>query len=110
MCDRWHRFDFFFEDMPHIQGFDREKFENHELRLDKDILSGESKVYSPDTTMWISELDNQKVRTVEYNMRNKKYAVFPDGHVEVVEHVTDFCKQNNLNRSGVYNCLSGRIK
>lgn len=110
VCDRWHRFDFFFEDIPNIQGFNREKFENHELRLDKDILSVENKVYSPDTTMWISDLDNQKVRTMEYNMKNKKYAVFPDGHVEIVEHVTDFCKQNNLNRSGVYGCLSGQIK
>lgn len=108
VCKRWHRFDQFFEDMFNIPGFDINLFQQNKLRLDKDILSSENKVYSPETTMWVSELENQKQRALEYNMRYKKYAIHPDGHIELITNVTDFCKNNNLHRQNVNLCLAGK--
>lgn len=110
VCDRWHRFDFFFEDMPKISGFDDELFRQGKLRLDKDILSTENKVYSPQTCLWVSDLINQKRRTIEYNNKNKKYAVFPDGHTEEISNISDFCKTYGLHRQNVTLCFSGKQK
>lgn len=108
VCDRWHRFDFFFKDISKIHGFNQDLFNQGKLRLDKDILSIENKIYSPQTTMWVSDLTNQKRRTAEYNNRNKKYAIFPDGHTELIVNVTDFCKTYNLHRQNVNLCLAGK--
>lgn len=108
VCDRWHRFDLFYEDIPRILGYDKYLFNNGKLRLDKDILSDTvNKIYSLQTTMWVSEIVNQKKRTVDYNSKNKKYAIFPDGHIEQIFNVTDFCKTNNLWRQNVNKCLIG---
>ena len=108
VCKRWHRFDQFFEDMFDLPGYDEALFRQNKLRLDKDILSTNQKVYSPKTTMWVLDIENQKQRTLEYNMRHKKYAIYPDGHIELITNVTDFCKKNNLHRQNVNLCLAGK--
>ena len=110
VCDRWKRFDYFYEDIKHIKGFDEKLFIQGQLRLDKDILSSNIKVYSPSTTMWISDLLNQKQRTIEYNSKNKKFVIFPDGHIEQILNVSDFCKLHGLHRQNVNLCLSGKQK
>ncbi len=110
VCDRWLRFEYFYQDISKIVGYDEQLFLDGKLKLDKDILSKENKIYSPETTMWVSDLINQKVRTIEYNTRNKKYAIFPDGHIEQIFHVTDFCKKHGLHRQNVNLCLAGKQK
>lgn len=110
VCERWLRFDYFFEDMKKIKGYDEELFQQHKIRLDKDILSKDQKIYSLKTTMWVSDLINQKQRTKEYNTKHSKFAVFPDGHIEQIYNISDFCKQHNLHRANVTNCLAGKQK
>lgn len=109
VCSRWHRFDLFYNDIPSIVGYNKPLFVEGSLKLDKDILSNkENKIYSLQTTMWVSETINQKKRTYDYNARNKKYAIFPDGHIEQIFNVTDFCKNNGLHRQNVNLCLCGK--
>lgn len=108
VCERWHRFDYFYEDMTEIPGYDKELFDNRLLRLDKDILSNGQKIYSPDTTLWVTDEINQKQRTKEYNIKNRKYALFPDGHSELILNMTEFCKTHNLHRQNVNLCLAGK--
>ena len=110
VCERWHRFDYFCSDISSIHGFDKSLFDKHLLRLDKDLLSINEKIYSPQTTMWVSDLTNQKRRVNEYNSRNKKFAIFPDGHKEQIMNVTDFCKTYGLHRQNVNLCLAGKQK
>ena len=110
VCERWLRFDYFFQDIITLNGYDAQLFAENKLRLDKDILSVNEKIYSPQTTMWVSDLTNQKRRTVEYNNKNKKYAIFPDGHIEKILNVSDFCKTYGLHRQNVNLCLCGKQK
>lgn len=114
VSERWHRFDYFLNDIPLIQGYDEELFKNKELKLDKDILfensDNKNKIYSLETCMWITDKENQRQRTLEYNIKYKKYAIFPDGHEELILNVTDFCKNNNLHRQNVNLCLNGKQK
>ena len=110
VCERWKRFDMFLQDIRTLPGFDQTLFDNHSLKLDKDILSRETKIYSPETSMWVSDLENQVQRTKEYNAKHKKFAIFPDGHTEQILHVTNFCKEHGLHRPNVTACLSGRQK
>lgn len=110
ICERWYRFDNFLEDVKNIPGYDQQLFEERKLKLDKDILSINQKQYSPETTMWVTEEQNQKQRTIEYNTNHKKYAIFPDGHKELITNVTDFCKEHGLHRQNVNLCLKGKQK
>lgn len=110
VCDRWKRFDLFLEDIPGILGFDEQLFYNGKLRLDKDILSGDKKLYSPETTIWITDAENQKQRAKEYNAKNIKYATFPDGHTEQIFNLSDFCKEHNIHYQNATLCLSGKQK
>lgn len=111
VCDRWHRFDYFLEDIPNIKGFNKTLFDEHKLKLDKDILSdNDNKIYSLETTTWVEDIVNQEQRALEYNLKNKKFAIFPDGHIEQILHVTNFCKQHGLHRQNVNLCLSGKQK
>lgn len=108
VCARWHRFDYFAKDAVLLPGFDKNLFKEFKLRLDKDVLSIGTKEYSPATVMWVSDKQNQKQRTVEYNNKRKKFAIFPDGHIELIQNVSDFCKTHNLHRQNVNLCLQGK--
>ena len=110
VCDRWHRFDYFLQDIKCLPGYDSNLFKTGKLKLDKDILSKNKKIYSPKTCLWVSDLENQKRRTFEYNEKHPKYAIFPDGHIEQIFHISDFCKKHNLHRQNVNLCLSGKQK
>ena len=114
VSERWNRFDYFLNDIPLIQGYDEELFKNKKLKLDKDILfknsNNKNKIYSLETCMWITDKENQVQRAIEHNIKYKKYAIFPDGHEELILNVTDFCKNNNLHRQNVNLCLNGKQK
>lgn len=58
VCKRWHRFDFFISDIESLPGWDRDLFDAGMIYLDKDRLSGEEKVYSPETCVWLSAKEN----------------------------------------------------
>lgn len=111
VCPRWWRFEWFVHDIPYIKGFNKKLFDSGLLRLDKDINCRlNNKMYSLFTTQWVSDLQNQKQRAYDYNLKNKKYAIFPDGHKELITHVGDFCKEHNLHRQNVNLCLTGKQK
>lgn len=73
-------------------------------------MSVNEKIYSPQNCLWVSDLENQKRRTVEYNNNHKKFVIFPDGHTEQVLNISDFCKTYNLHRQNVTLCLNGKQK
>lgn len=57
---RWHRFEYFLSDIHNLDGWDKEKFYNNEISLDKDYnnyINGKN-VYSKENCMWINSTKN----------------------------------------------------
>lgn len=59
---KWMTFDGFAEDADHIDGWNKEKFIQHNLVLDKDYKVIGNKVYSKDTCTWIDPITNVQWR------------------------------------------------
>ena len=66
VCERWHCFEYFLEDIALIDGWNKEKFENSKIQLDKDKkqfnIPHNQRVYSKDTCEWLSPEDNYMYR------------------------------------------------
>lgn len=64
VCERWHRFDLFLEDIKSIPNYDLfiNNTERNGVHLDKDTLQpnvpSHEKVYAPHTVMFLSNSDN----------------------------------------------------
>lgn len=65
ICDRWKRFDYFYEDIKHVDGYDlwktwKEEHPNEKniYELDKDTKILGSKIYSPETVQFIHKKFN----------------------------------------------------
>lgn len=75
VCDRWKRFDLFYEDYKNIEGFDEELFESGELILDKDIKNIKdadgNKYYSTETCKWITQRENLLPNINEINRKRR---------------------------------------
>lgn len=115
VCERWHRFDNFLEDLPNIQGFDKELFYMNKIKLDKDISNGNNidhhkKQYSLETCIFVSHLINMKECTERYNKtKSKKHCITPEGEDILITNLTDFCKRNKLDYRQVFYVLEGKI-
>lgn len=60
VCNRWHRLDYFIEDIVNLPGYDKERFENGEIELDKDLINYERKEYSPETCSLVTHAENNR--------------------------------------------------
>lgn len=64
VCERWHRFDLFLEDIQSIPNYDLfiNNTKKNGVHLDKDTFQQdvEHKIYAPDTVMFITNEDNVK--------------------------------------------------
>lgn len=80
VSERWLRFDYFLEDIVNLSGYEAMINNPHiKYQLDKDVLQQgyEIKVYSPDTCIWVPQVNNVLQRIIDnketYN--NKYYGV-----------------------------------
>ena len=58
VCERWLILSNFIEDVPKITGYDRERFLNGELELDKDKKKDENKHYIMNYCTWLPKPEN----------------------------------------------------
>lgn len=67
VCDRWKCFANFVKDLPCVDGYDKYKFLNNELDLDKDIKQKDipisKKIYSQETCMFVDKHINRAITT-----------------------------------------------
>lgn len=118
VCDKWKCFEYFLEDLPHIEGY--ELFEktksNKKLRvqLDKDIKQMDKplseRVYSLETCVFMLADDNRKmVKRKEFqphNTTSKVIGVNPDGEEFCIINIPMFSKEHNINKKSIYSAIT----
>jgi len=108
VCERWHRFDYFLEDLPDIFRYDKDKFENGEIVLDKDLMQKDTPknemVYSPETCVFIEGGKNSVIKDGKYLSFK---ATDPKGKVYYSYSQTKFAKEHNLKRQSINSVLNG---
>lgn len=74
VCERWHCFKNFVEDLPKIDGYNEELFRSKEIELDKDLKKTKPhKEYSLENCTFLSHKDNILVSKFQKMYRVKKF-------------------------------------
>lgn len=122
VCDKWKCFEYFLEDLPHIEGY--ELFEKTKtdrklsVHLDKDFKQMDvplnERVYSLETCMFMLADDNRKmVKRKEFLPHKTKTMVVglnPDGEQFCIINIPMFAKEHNLRKTNIYQVISGEKK
>lgn len=115
VCERWHRFDYFLEDVSKIEGYDASNMDS--LHLDKDIkqmdVPKSRRIYSLETCKWVTQSENDSHRVFRDklpHLRKTFFGIDPDGNKHEITGVRHFAEQNNLNASAISQCMRGRYK
>lgn len=109
VCNRWHCFDYFIEDLPKIKGWDEQLFKNGKLQLDKDYLQKHKKIksYSLKGCIWLSQKENSLYQP---NQMKEFIAISPTGIEYEAVNKNQFCKKHNLCPSNVSMVLNKHRK
>jgi hypothetical protein len=89
VCRHWHNYQnfakWYIANYPTTKG---------DWQIDKDILSGENKHYSPDTCLFVPRKENMNASLA------KDYSfISPEGMLINIHNLSDFCKENSLHPS-----------
>lgn len=110
VCERWHCFEYFVDDLDSIEGYDAELFEQGKIYLDKDTKQRDvdKKVYSLDTCCFVTarENSNEASKGIRYEFK----ATSHDGTEYIRDNITEFSEEFGLCRSRVTAYLNGQVK
>lgn len=103
VCERWHCFESFLQDLPRVNGFDKTKFLNGELELDKDKSGGG--IYSLELCEFLTVKENHNLAINKQKI--SFIATSPNGEVFEVTGLNDFCRNNNqFSPQAILYCLN----
>lgn len=107
VCERWKTFENFYNDVPFVEGWDKELFEAGKLDFDKDSKQEfhTSKIYSIETCCWLPKSQN---RCLQDGQQRKFKAISPNGEVYYDRNITAFASKHGLKRKQVSAVLNGR--
>lgn len=108
VCERWKIFQYFYEDMSLIDGWNAELFEMGQLVLDKDIKQRffKNKVYDATTCSWVPVEVNSPIQD---RQQHRFLAKSPDGQTYEDTNITDFARKHGLERKQISAVLHGRF-
>jgi len=114
VCERWHGFQNFCDDIQLLDGYDKWKNSNG-YELDKDILCEKMnikpKIYSPDTCIFISKRDNLSESTSRRNLTGLTYiGTSSDDKKYEFTNISKFASDNNLHNGLIHACIKGTRK
>lgn len=99
VCIEWHNFQnfakWFYDNYPQ---------DGKSYDLDKDIKNAGNKIYSPENCMFVTRSEN-----VIFSATKAHKFISPEGEVVEIVNLSDFCKNNGLDRSTMYSVKAGRI-
>lgn len=100
----WLIFENFFNDLPKIQGFDKEKYINHEIELGKDTKN-QLKLYSLENCVFIPVSTNRK-----FNKVRPFKAISPDGKETIYNTQAECARNLNMISRSIGKCLNKQLK
>lgn len=108
VCDRWKTFEYFYGDVPTIEGWDAELFKAGVLDLDKDAKQPHSKtkMYSAETCCWLPRHQNRCLQDGQQRWFN---AISPSGDVFYERNITAFAREHGLERKQISAVLHKRF-
>ena len=109
VCERWHVFQYFYDDIHLVDGFDEDMFNAGKIELDKDIKQrfSHNKVYSLETCCFVPKAINC---TIQDGQQREFIGVSPDGNVYRDTNITKFARMHKLERKQISAVLHGRFK
>ncbi len=108
VCDRWHNFQLFCEDICKLVGYEAWLNKSNNMQLDKDIRIVGNKMYSCATCMFVSAHDNNSYAQIT----GKTYLAtrLSDNYTEQFTNQTEFAATHLLCDKGVSACINGKYK
>lgn len=112
VCERWHNFSNFLHDVPLVEGYNKELFQQRKLTLDKDIkqldIPHSKRIYSLETCKFVTIEENMLYRdTLKYS--KSFIAISPEGERQFVVGIVEFCKKHDLDPRAINNRLNGKV-
>ena len=104
VCERWHNFQNFCNDLPALHGYALWKNNPGEYELDKDY--SHRRIYSPDTVSFISTSDNAheaRLRASAMRIPGDRYHEINKMRDELLQEAEDVIKENKIEYSVVLN-------
>lgn len=98
VCEQWHNFQNFCNDLPALHGYAQWKNNPGEYELDKDY--SHRRIYSPDTVAFISTSENAKearLRTSAMKIPSDNYRELNKTRIEALLEDEHELKKNNVN-------------
>jgi hypothetical protein len=102
ICDKWRQVDGFLEDVDYIEGWDKEKFSQGRLFLDKDLMFKGNNRYYLEGCTWVSRERNMSY--IPSKMQDI-VACNPEGKLIEFSNTTVFAREHKLNINAITQCL-----
>lgn len=117
VCDRWLTLSNFVEDVPKITGYDRERFLNGELELDKDKKNDKNKRYTMKYCTWLPKPENSGLSHKgkfgsEHNC-SKKVAQYDKVTHELIKiwgGIREVERELGISHGNISACCKGKLK
>lgn len=108
--ERWHNFQNFCEDIQHLDGYNEWKNckEKYMWELDKDIKQQgvENKIYSKDTCMFATKIENNNERTKRLFTTVYIGVRMSDEYYEEFTNQREFADKHGLDRRSINSCIN----
>lgn len=101
VCEEWKNYQNFAKWYDENYPKDGKKY-----YLDKDQLSGESKIYSPETCQFVTAKKNSELA----HCKEARNIIDPNGVAHSVVNVSEFCRDNGLDSGCMIKVLLGKQK
>lgn len=114
VSERWKCFEYFFNDISKVEGFNKKEFLKGTIELDKDkkSSSGKTKLYSLSTCCFTDKKENIRMGyTTNIDRNHPKYIVKvtkEDGSQEITKNIPEYCRENGLQHSKISLCINGK--
>lgn len=104
VSEDWKTLDGFLATIDRVEGWDKEKYLDGKLSLDKDFLIEGNRIYAHDRCCFISRAQNNQIKP---SQQKPFIAEDPSGQLFEAFSQAAFAREHGLNQSTISECLRG---